>query len=158
MVGLRPYQAEAVQAVYRHLRDRDDNPVVVIPTGGGKTALMSTICDDAARTWDGRVLVQSHVEVPTLAAPEPPKGVARRGSIRAAVADVDMDIKVVVLNVGSENNPPVRKGCRYWIHRGGEFITEVKVVSVEKTMCAAEIVPPDTRKAVKIGDGARLKF
>ena len=27
---LRPYQREAVDAVYRHLRDRDDNPVVFI--------------------------------------------------------------------------------------------------------------------------------
>ena len=37
MISLRPYQSAAVEAVYRHLRDHDDNPVVVIPTGGGKT-------------------------------------------------------------------------------------------------------------------------
>ena len=36
---LRYYQQEAVDAVYRHLRERDDNPCVVIPTGGGKTAV-----------------------------------------------------------------------------------------------------------------------
>jgi DNA repair protein RadD len=30
---LRPYQQAAVDAVYRHLRDHDDNPVVVLPTG-----------------------------------------------------------------------------------------------------------------------------
>ena len=34
---LRPYQQEAVDAVYEHLRERDDNPCVVIPTAGGKT-------------------------------------------------------------------------------------------------------------------------
>ncbi len=59
---LRPYQAEAVEAVYRHLRDRDDNPVVVIPTAGGKTPVMSTICRDAVEKWGGRVLILAHVK------------------------------------------------------------------------------------------------
>jgi len=61
MISLRPYQSAAVDAVYRHLRDHDDNPVVVIPTGGGKTPVMATICDDTVRKWDGRVLVLAHV-------------------------------------------------------------------------------------------------
>lgn len=30
---LRPYQQEAVNAVYEHLRQRDDNPCIVLPTG-----------------------------------------------------------------------------------------------------------------------------
>ena len=62
MISLRPYQSTAVEAVYRHLRDHDDNPVVVIPTGGGKTPVMATICDDAVRKWNGRVLVLAHVK------------------------------------------------------------------------------------------------
>jgi len=33
MIALRKYQSAAVEAVYRHLRDHDDNPVVVLPTG-----------------------------------------------------------------------------------------------------------------------------
>ena len=33
MLQLRPYQQEAVDAVYAHLRDRDDNPCIVLPTG-----------------------------------------------------------------------------------------------------------------------------
>ena len=59
---LRPYQAEAVEAVYAHLRDRDDNPVVVIPTAGGKTPVMATICRDAVTKWNGRVLILAHVK------------------------------------------------------------------------------------------------
>ena len=59
---LRAYQQEAVDAVYRHLRERDDNPVMVIPTGGGKTPVMATICDDAITRWGGRVLVLAHVK------------------------------------------------------------------------------------------------
>ena len=59
---LRPYQHAAVSAVYAHLREHADNPVVVIPTGGGKTPVMATICRDAVQTWRGRVLVLAHVK------------------------------------------------------------------------------------------------
>jgi len=62
MIELRPYQNEAVQAVYRHLRDRDDNPVVVLPTGSGKTPVLATICRDAVQQWNGRVLILAHVK------------------------------------------------------------------------------------------------
>lgn len=40
MLTLRPYQRDAVEAVYHHLRNYDTNPVVVIPTGGGKIPVM----------------------------------------------------------------------------------------------------------------------
>ncbi|HNB59560.1 MAG TPA: DEAD/DEAH box helicase family protein [Phycisphaerales bacterium] len=59
---LRPYQQDAIDAAYRHLRERDDNPVVVIPTAGGKTPILATICRDAVARWNGRVLVVSHVK------------------------------------------------------------------------------------------------
>jgi len=61
-ITLRPYQAEAVSAVYDHLRRRDDNPCVVIPTAGGKTPVMATICRDAVQQWNGRVLILAHVK------------------------------------------------------------------------------------------------
>jgi len=59
---LRPYQKEAVAAVYDHLRKRDDHPCVVIPTAGGKTPVMATICRDAVQQWGGRVLILAHVK------------------------------------------------------------------------------------------------
>ena len=59
---LRPYQREAVEAVYEHLRTRDDNPCVVIPTGGGKTHVIAEICRDAVQKWNGRVIVLAHVK------------------------------------------------------------------------------------------------
>ena len=59
---LRAYQAEAVSAVYDHLRTRDDNPCVVIPTAGGKTPVMASICRDAVQQWNGRVLILAHVK------------------------------------------------------------------------------------------------
>lgn len=58
---LRPYQLEAVEAVYRHLREREDNPCVVIPTAGGKTPVIATICRDAVQVWGGKVLILAHV-------------------------------------------------------------------------------------------------
>lgn len=62
MITLRPYQEAAKAAVYDHLRRRDDNPCVVIPTAGGKTPLMASICKDAVGPWNGRVLILAHVK------------------------------------------------------------------------------------------------
>ena len=59
---LRPYQEAAVKAVYDHLRNRDDNPCVVMPTGSGKTIPIATICKDAVTLWGGRVLILAHVK------------------------------------------------------------------------------------------------
>ena len=59
---LRPYQQEAIEAVYRHLRERDDNPAVVLPTGAGKGYLIAQLCADAVGRWGGRVLVLAHVK------------------------------------------------------------------------------------------------
>jgi DNA repair protein RadD len=58
---LRWYQAEAVEAVWDHIRKRDDNPCIVIPTGGGKTPVIVQICKDAVG-WEGRVLIMAHVK------------------------------------------------------------------------------------------------
>jgi len=37
----RPYQAEALEALDNHLRHKQTNPCVVIPTGGGKSAMIA---------------------------------------------------------------------------------------------------------------------
>jgi len=62
LITLRPYQKHAVNAIYNHLRERDDNPCVVIPTGGGKTPVLATVCKDAVVRWKGRVLILAHVK------------------------------------------------------------------------------------------------
>lgn len=59
---LRPYQQAAVDAVYQHLRTRDDNPVVVLPTGAGKSLVLAKIASDAVGLWKGRVLILAHVK------------------------------------------------------------------------------------------------
>jgi DNA repair protein RadD len=62
MIRLRPYQEEAKAAVYSYLRNHDDNPCVVIPTAGGKTPVMASMCKDAVGLWQGRVLILAHVK------------------------------------------------------------------------------------------------
>lgn len=62
MITLRPYQSEAKNAVYEHLRTRSNNPCVVIPTAGGKTPLIASICQDSVGQWQGRVLILAHVK------------------------------------------------------------------------------------------------
>ena len=59
---LRNYQQDSVDAVYSFLSESDGNPCVVIPTGGGKTPVLSTICKDVVTRWGGRVLILSHVK------------------------------------------------------------------------------------------------
>ncbi len=59
---LREYQKAAVEAVYRHLRERDDNPAVVLPTGSGKSWVIAQIASDAVDLWGGRVLILAHVK------------------------------------------------------------------------------------------------
>ncbi|MBS0208863.1 MAG: DEAD/DEAH box helicase family protein [Planctomycetes bacterium] len=101
---LRPYQAEAVAAVYRHLRGRDDNPVVVVPTAGGKTPILATVCRDAVNVWKGRVLVVSHVkelleqavDKLRLVCPELPVGVYSAGLGRR-----DISQRVIVAGIQS---------------------------------------------------------
>jgi DNA repair protein RadD len=62
MIQLRDFQQEAVNAVYSHLRERDDNPCVSIATGGGKSYIVGQIAADATRLWNGRVLILAHVK------------------------------------------------------------------------------------------------
>ncbi|MCL2000200.1 MAG: DEAD/DEAH box helicase family protein [Planctomycetes bacterium] len=59
---LRDYQRESVEAVWTHLRSRDDNPCVVLPTAAGKSIVLAEICRQAITQWSGRVLVVTHVK------------------------------------------------------------------------------------------------
>ena len=62
MLQLRPYQGEAVDALYRFLREKDTNPCVVIPTAGGKSLCIAKVAADAVNLWKGRVLILAHVK------------------------------------------------------------------------------------------------
>ena len=59
---LRPYQQAAVDAVYEHLRSKETNPCLVLPTGTGKSLVLAQIARDAVEKWNGRVLILAHVK------------------------------------------------------------------------------------------------
>lgn len=112
---LRPYQRRAVDAVYDHLRSKDTNPVICIPTGGGKTPVIATICRDAVRLWSGRVLILAHVkelleqsyEKLNLIAP-----VLEVGIVSAGLSRKEYDKQVVVAGIQSSHQYPEKFGHR----------------------------------------------
>lgn len=55
---LRPYQKDAVKSVIQHFRKTDDPALVVLPTGAGKSLVISEL----GRIARGRVLVLAHVK------------------------------------------------------------------------------------------------
>jgi DNA repair protein RadD len=61
-MALRPYQRDAVDAVWNHIATSETNPAVVLPTGSGKTHVIAEICRDAVQKWNGRVVVLAHVK------------------------------------------------------------------------------------------------
>lgn len=55
---LRPYQKDAVSSVIQHFRKTDDPALIVLPTGAGKSLVISEL----GRIARGRVLVLAHVK------------------------------------------------------------------------------------------------
>src|ERR1700756_1690142 len=48
---LRDYQRASVDAIYRHFDARTDNPLIVIPTGGGKAPTLATFMREAIERY-----------------------------------------------------------------------------------------------------------
>ena len=60
---LRPYQREAVDALYQYWAEgKGEHPLIVAPTGAGKTAIIAQIIKDAMSFPDTRVLLLTHVK------------------------------------------------------------------------------------------------
>ena len=61
LLALRPYQRAAVDAVFAYVRTEPGHPLVVIPTGGGKSLIMGTLVAEAlANHPTGRALILAH--------------------------------------------------------------------------------------------------
>ena len=60
---LRGYQERAVEAIYRYFEKNKGHPLVVMPTGTGKSLTLSAFVKSAIESWpDTRVLVLTHVK------------------------------------------------------------------------------------------------
>jgi DNA repair protein RadD len=137
MITLRPYQQAAIDAVYEHLRTRDDNPCAVVPTAGGKTPIMATICRDAVVQWNGRVLILAHVK-------ELLEQTADK--LRAVCPDVDFGIYSAGLKRRDTNNPIIVAGIQSVYRRACE-LEAFDLVMVDE----AHLIPLD-------GDGMYRQF
>jgi DNA repair protein RadD len=59
MMALRPYQRAAIDAAYTWCATQEGNPLIVVPTGGGKSLIMGTMAKEAV-DGSARVLVIAH--------------------------------------------------------------------------------------------------
>ncbi len=131
---LRPYQKKAVKSVWEFIADKDKkhlNPCVVIPTGGGKTPVISTLCSDAFNKWGARVLVVSHVKELLSQSVEKLKIIApelsnKIGLYSAGLFSRDTEQPIIVAGIQS-------------IYNHAELLGERDLVIVDE----AHLIPPD---------------
>lgn len=63
MIELRPYQRAAIDATFAWMTARDGNPLIVLPTGAGKSLVLSAIIHDVLTQWPTeRILCVTHVK------------------------------------------------------------------------------------------------
>jgi len=129
MIELRPYQREAVDAVYAHLRERDDNPCVVIPTAGGKTPVMAQVCMDTALRWGGRALVLAHVRELLE---------QTTGTLRAMAPELDVGVYSAGLKSRDTEHSVIVAGIQSAYRRAQE-LGRFDIVLVDE----AHMIPPD---------------
>lgn len=62
MLTLRPYQDAAISSIYGYFQSNTGNPLVVIPTAGGKSLVMAAFIEGVLKAWpDQRILIVTHV-------------------------------------------------------------------------------------------------
>ncbi|NEX45484.1 DEAD/DEAH box helicase [Pseudotabrizicola algicola] len=62
MLTLRPYQQAAITSIYGYFQNHKGNPLVVIPTAGGKSLVMAAFIKGVLKAWpDQRILIVTHV-------------------------------------------------------------------------------------------------
>ena len=61
-IQLRPYQRDAIDTLNGWFSENSGNPLVVIPTAGGKSLVIATFVQEALASWpDTRVVILTHV-------------------------------------------------------------------------------------------------
>lgn len=63
MIELRPYQREAIDAIYTYFGQHTGNPLIVLPTGAGKSLTMAAFIREALTSYpDCNVLLLTHIK------------------------------------------------------------------------------------------------
>jgi len=134
---LRPYQRDAVDAVWHHIATSETNPAVVLPTGSGKTHVIAEICRDAVTKWNGRVVVLAHVkELLDQAA----------GKLRAVAPDLPIGVYSAGLGRRDLGYAITIAGIQS-VHQRAHDLGPLDVVIVDE----AHLIPPD-------GEGMYRRF
>lgn len=61
MRSLRPYQRECMDGLYSYFQKHEGNPLLVLPTGSGKSLIAAKISEDALKWPKTRILQVTHV-------------------------------------------------------------------------------------------------
>lgn len=133
---LRPYQQDAIDALYHHLRTRRDNPCLVIPTGGGKTPVISHMCRDIVG-WGQRAIIVAHV-----------KELLEQSYKKIKDTDRNLPVGIYSAGLGKRDtcNQIIVAGIQS-VYRRACDIGSVQAIIVDE----AHMIPPD-------GDGMYLQF
>lgn len=129
MCNLRYYQRDAVEAVYEHLRTKDTNPCVVIPTAGGKSICIAEVAKDAVQHWGGRVLILAHVKELVE---------QNAGKITAICPELKVGVYSAGLNRRDTKEPVIVAGIQSVYNKLDEF-EPFDIVMVDEV----HLVPPD---------------
>lgn len=58
---LRPYQEKAIKSIYNYWQNYDGNPLIVLPTGTGKSVVIAEFVRGAIEAWpDTRIIIATH--------------------------------------------------------------------------------------------------
>jgi len=125
---LRNYQSEAIAALWAHVRTREDNPCIVLPTGAGKGVVMAQVAKDVV-AWKGRIAIVAHVKELleqtagniVRMAPEIPVGIYSAG-----LKSRDLGYPVTVAGIQS-------------IYNKAEQLGPVDIIAIDE----AHRIPPD---------------
>lgn len=129
MYDLRPYQSNAIKAVYDHLRDKDTNPCVVIPTAGGKSLCIAEVARDAVVKWHGRVLILAHVKELVE---------QNAGKIKAVQPDLPVGIYSAGLESRDVEQPVIVAGIQS-IYNKADVFKPFDLVMIDE----CHLIPPD---------------
>ena len=108
----RWYQEESVNAVWQYLCTEQGSPVVVLPTGAGKSLVIAMLCRDAVKRFGGRVLVLAHRKELLQQNAE---------KIKALLPDMDVGIYSAGLKSRDTDHDIVLGGIQSVYNKAGEF-------------------------------------
>ena len=51
------YQKEAIESIFKHFKTNKENPLIVAPTGSGKSIIIACFCEKVIRCWPGQKIL-----------------------------------------------------------------------------------------------------